>query len=538
MAGIAERTLALKIIGDVSDLKKTQRSLGSFTKGVLSWGKALSGALVIGGIEKVVGGLGDAFKGFKSGQRVSAQLRKTWKNLGLEGRKYGRTLDAVTDSTLRLGTSDDEAVAVFTRSLQRTRDSEKSLKELRIAQDLVANGSAPNLAAAERLIQQAAKGSARVVDRFGLSARTAAGRVNEMGRQVRGAAREKAKLDPFGVLFNRIAEDAETIVGAFAKGDFKGVVKGLQGLGSTIDTALFGKMDKKTGERTGGLVSKFGSWGGKLAEGIATEFGKVKWDKAIGDALNTAAGAVAEAARNGTLGNLAILGGALAGAIFAVDLFFTAAKTMFSPSAWLAGLGGILKAVGAVLGFSMRAGMFVASRFIDAAALVVGTLARDKVLLGAARGLGGSIGGSVLAGVIAGLTGAVAVGAVADALTKLFTNAEMDWTKRGERPLPDSPFKWPWQEGGFFFPKHARGTRSAHRGIALVGEEGPELVGLSGGERIWDARRSAAAMSGGGVTNNNFYIQPGVGDPVAIGREIDRILAQYYRRSGGVRAYS
>jgi hypothetical protein len=44
----------------------------------------------------------------------------------------------------------------------------------------------------------------------------------------------------------------------------------------------------------------------------------------------------------------------------------------------------------------------------------------------------------------------------------------------------------------------ASGTRSAPRGVALVGEEGPELVKLRGGERIWSAaetRRMARPLS-------------------------------------------
>lgn len=45
-------------------------------------------------------------------------------------------------------------------------------------------------------------------------------------------------------------------------------------------------------------------------------------------------------------------------------------------------------------------------------------------------------------------------------------------------------------------PGFATGTRSAPRGMAWVGEEGPELVDFSGGERVYTAQQSAAMVSG------------------------------------------
>jgi hypothetical protein len=387
MAGTIERTLALKLIGDVSgirrDMKPAERSVGRFTRvlgkasghyrrlagSITSWGKAFGGAIILGGIEKVVSGLGDAFKGFKSGQRVAAQMRRTWKNLGLDGRAYGRVLDQVTQSTLRLGTSDDEAVAAFTRSIQRTKDYQQSLRELTIAQDLVANGSAPNLESAFKIIQQAGKGSARVVDRFGLTAETAGGRVAQLGRQVRGAAKEKARLDPFGRLFNRMAEDAESIVGAFAEGDFAGFVKGLQGLGQTVSEALFGRTGTGPHKKhVDGLVDQFGKWGKKLADGIIKGISEVNWGQALGDVLNKAVGALSAAGANGTLSTLATIGAVIAAGIFAVDLFITAASAVFSSPRWLLGAGA--KAAGAMVGLAFRGAMFAAELFLDAAALV------------------------------------------------------------------------------------------------------------------------------------------------------------------------
>lgn len=241
MAGTVERTLALKLIADVGDvskdLKKVDSRLGRTAKAAASWGKAFAGAVAVAGLEKAVDLIGDAWSGFREGQKVAAQLRVTWKNLGLAARDLGSTLDKVTTSATNLGFSDDEAVQAFNASLKRTKDSEKSYRELQIAMDLVANGAAPDLNSAIRLIEQASKGSARVVDRFGLKSKTAGGRIKELGRQVRGAAKSKAKLDPLGVLFNQMNEDLEGIVGSLATGDIDGAIESVAAAGEHLASA-------------------------------------------------------------------------------------------------------------------------------------------------------------------------------------------------------------------------------------------------------------------------------------------------------------
>lgn len=58
---------------------------------------------------------------------------------------------------------------------------------------------------------------------------------------------------------------------------------------------------------------------------------------------------------------------------------------------------------------------------------------------------------------------------------------------------------------------HAKGTLSAPRGLAWVGEEGPELVDFRGGERVYTATqsRAMAASASGSLTQNqvsNYYV--------------------------------
>lgn len=66
----------------------------------------------------------------------------------------------------------------------------------------------------------------------------------------------------------------------------------------------------------------------------------------------------------------------------------------------------------------------------------------------------------------------------------------------------------------------ASGTPSAPRGLALLGENGPELVDFRGGERVFTADRTRSLLSGasrGDVTvNHNYY---GNADPVDMGRK-------------------
>lgn len=51
-------------------------------------------------------------------------------------------------------------------------------------------------------------------------------------------------------------------------------------------------------------------------------------------------------------------------------------------------------------------------------------------------------------------------------------------------------------------PGYATGTRNAARGTALVGENGPELISLRGGEQIYTASQTRQMLGGG----NTFYV--------------------------------
>lgn len=87
--------------------------------------------------------------------------------------------------------------------------------------------------------------------------------------------------------------------------------------------------------------------------------------------------------------------------------------------------------------------------------------------------------------------------------------------------------------------KYASGTLSAARGAALVGEDGPELMFMNGGERIIDANHTRAITDGGGAMELNLNINvSGNPTPEAMreirktGDDIEKRIENVLRRMG------
>lgn len=125
--------------------------------------------------------------------------------------------------------------------------------------------------------------------------------------------------------------------------------------------------------------------------------------------------------------------------------------------------------------------------------------------------LGGALGKGIANGVIAGINKAI------DAINSLIDKAQ-----GASKYLGPAGFVASKVIGGAkipHIPALAQGGIVTSPTLALIGEAGPEaVVPLSG--------RNAGAM--GGV---NITIQTGVGDPVAIGREVKRVMDAYGRRA-------
>ena len=54
--------------------------------------------------------------------------------------------------------------------------------------------------------------------------------------------------------------------------------------------------------------------------------------------------------------------------------------------------------------------------------------------------------------------------------------------------------------------KHANGTNATHRGLAIVGEAGPEIVNFRGGEQVLNNRNTNKALAEMGGKTNNFNV--------------------------------
>ncbi len=266
----ADRILMLKLLGDTSSidksLKKSQGRLRSFAGSAGGWVKAAGIGIAIEGVEKLGEALGDAWTGFRDGEKAAGQLGTTWKNLRLPAEQLEGVIDAIGASAKRLGTDDTEAIKAYNTALQNTGgNAAGAMRRLRIAQDLVANGSAPNLQSALKLIDRAGSGSAATVRKFGLTADTAKGRIKELGEKVKGAAAKAAAMDPVGVLFNDLNEDLEGIVGSLSQGDLDGALSSLQQIGTDLGSAwnkvavpITTILDKLTG-------GAFTTWMGQLS---------------------------------------------------------------------------------------------------------------------------------------------------------------------------------------------------------------------------------------------------------------------------------
>jgi SLT domain-containing protein len=87
---------------------------------------------------------------------------------------------------------------------------------------------------------------------------------------------------------------------------------------------------------------------------------------------------------------------------------------------------------------------------------------------------------------------------------------------------------------------HKAGGGITKKGITLVGEQGPELVMMNGGENVLTASQTASAMAGGGSPSGigggasiNLTVHAGLGtDGNAVGQQIVNMLKQYQRTNG------
>lgn len=518
-----DRVLQLKLIGDVSDinkgLKSTQGRLRSLAGSAGSWMKAAGIGLAIEGVGQLTTMLGDAWDGFREGEKAAGRLGTTWTNLGLSSGDLEEAIGKVGDMALRLGTDDVEAIDAFNKALLQTGGKPaQAMDRLRIAQDLVANGSAPNLKAALKLVDGAAKGSAKVVRDFGLESDTAGGRVRELSKKVRGAAKAAAELDPIRVMMNGIGEGLESVVGALSQGDLEGALGGLRDIGSAISKAwtdVFPAVDKAMAklvgeenwtkakelaqgllDKTSEVMTKLGTIWGQLEPHVANA---VELVTPLIDGLTSAIQLMGENIGLALDGVIALLNGDFKGAWEAIEGMVQNARTA---------------AEGLINGFVT---------FLQGIVPAFVTAAKN-------------IGGAIFDGVIGALQG------LADAIV---------------RPIRDglntvlgawNSFEIP----AIVIPRMGQGTifdtgGDIHIGgpwglpdISLLAKggivTGPTLAMVGEGSRdeaVIPLPPGGIDAIGGGSVTINVYVAPG-GDLVEAGRQMARALRAYERVDGAV----
>lgn len=524
---LADRILTLKLVTDVSDINKgvnkASGKLKGFSRGIASWTKAAGIGLAIEGVTMLTDALGDAWDGFREGQKASARLGNTFKRLRQPARGVEKWVGRVSDLAKDLGTDDVEAIDAFNKAMLATGDQGVAWNRLQIAMDLVASGAAPNLNAAMKLIQSAANGSKKAVDQFGLTADTASGRVQQLGNRVKGAAAKAAAMDPVGTLFNALNEDLEGIVGSLATGDFQGAADALgtvgEDVGKFLDTVgpkIQGVLDSLTGGRFGEFVTGLQNIVADVGPKVAGVF----------DSFVSATQALIQALSN-ILDALQPVIQALAPAVEGSIGFV------------LEAVRGVMQIITDLLNGDFDAAWTdIGTTISNLATIVSDTI--GKVLTGLQTILPDiaqaalDIGNSILAGIVDTIAG------IADTITGILRgaiNGLIDILNGLQFTLP-----------GFDIP-----IPTFRFGEGTIFDTGPQG---GGSFKLWDPQTidpfDIPHLAGGGIVSRptlamlgerhrpeavipldrampNITINVGVGDPMAIGREVDRVLSLYRR---------
>jgi hypothetical protein len=519
----ADRILALKLVTDVGDINKQMkgatsgfRKMGGAAK---SWAKAMGGAFVLSGLEAIPSLVGDAFAGFRAGEDAARNLGITWKNLGLDAKDLGGALDDISGLALDLGFDDAEITGVFDTLLGKTGDVNKAFAGTNQVMDLV-RGKGWSLQKALKYVT------------------THLGDVDTALETNKGKARAWARAHPLEVTAGRIAEDFENIIGALSGGDFEGAMANLRSFAGHVEDLLFGtkqRVDLGSGMefdvRRGGLLARLGEVGGKLVDGIIaglaglgprvlefwdTEIAGQDWGAAITTALTNVWTAItADPKKAGDVGAAAgAIGLVFAGAMLTVTLLSNALGAVMRAPEFLVGQG--VKGAGNAIGLIFRGAMFAVDMMSRGLISLIGQLRKSETIGALATGFGNSLGGKIAKGILAGLIFADVLNAFLDSI---------GWPS-GDDAMPHPPV---WDPVLKKFVRRESGGPAG--GWTLVGEGGPELLNLPGGSHVYSNADSRAMMGGGGG-NITVNIQAGVGDPYAIGREVDRVLRVYRKRAG------
>lgn len=477
----------------------------------------------------------DFAKAAMEDEKAQAELARSLKaTTGATDAQVKSVEDFIAKTALASGVADDELRPALSQISRVTKDVTKSQKLLALAQDVSAGTGKP-LAATAKAISQAYGGQ------FGALKKLSP----ELGKMIKSGASADEVFKALDSTFKDASETAaNTTAGKFARfqvavGEMKeGIGAGLLPVLNTLTgfflnnlVPAFDKVQdvfKKEGFVKGlqTLFSKGWQW--LTSEGIPTfrakleELGNslVEWIKPrigpflkqLGELIGKGANWLVDTGVPLYFEKLGQLYGTLVDAIKPqiVPMLKELGKLLGVVVEWLL-FEGIpklaavaIKFAATLAGFALQLAPEVIKGLGIAFVEIVKALGRiGKRLLDAFLNMGKDLGKAIANGAIDGLN------AVIDGLNDLLEfKIDLPLGKSFTVDAPDIPN----------IPKLAKGGIVNSATLAVIGERGPEAV----------VPLDRLNSMGG----NTFVIQTGVGDPVAIGREIENIMSRYSRRTG------
>jgi hypothetical protein len=532
-------SIRIPIVSQFSDkgVKQAEKAFGSLKNSSDKIGKSMkvAGVAAAAGLATAAYAAWDFAKAAMEDEAAAAQLANTLKNTtGATEKQIDAVERWITTISLATGTADSELRPAFAQISRATKDVTKAQKLLTLAQDVSAATQKP-LAATSKAIAQAYGGQFGALKK--LSPETA--------KLIKAGASADQVFASLEQTFKGAADTAaNTTAGKFAR--FKVAVDELkEGLGAS----LLPVMSAVSGFAVNKLVPAFQSFQDTISKkGLATALSDYFKD---GWAWLTSTGLPMMQAKLKELGNALVdwigprigpfvskLGELIAaGANWLLDVglpmyvdkmkelygtFVEWIKPQIAPMlkelgnligkvlewALTVALPKLVKIAGewfwALAGFAAELAPEIIKGLVSAFGQIVAALGRvGKQLLDAFIDLGKKLGKAIANGAIDGLN--KVIGGLNDLLE---FKISLPFGKSFTVNAPDIPN----------IPKLAAGGIVSSPTLALIGEAGPEaVVPLSKMDSM------------GGPT---FVIQTGVGDPVAIGREIERVMQRYQRRTG------
>jgi len=532
-------SLGVPIISSFND--RGVRAAKSAFKDLQTSSDKVSKSLKLGFAAGAAGIAGAAFAAFDfakaamEDEAAAAKLANSLKNTtGATSAQIKATEDWITKTSLATGVADDELRPAYDSISRVTKDLSKSQKLLGTAQNIAAGTGKP-LAAVSKAVAQAYAGQTGALKK--LSPETAklvkAGASTDevfasLDKTFKGASDTMAnttagKMARLGIATNELKEG----IGSALLPAFEGLADfALNKLGPAF-SKFQDSIDKNGLMKTLGDTFK-NAWNWLTNKGLPMlleklqEFGKaiVEWVgprigpflKALGELIAKGANWLLDTGLPLLVEKLQQLGQALVDWIAPkiVPMLTELGKLIAAIAVWIiTNALPKLISLGAQLAGSLIGWVFeLAPKLIMGLASAFGQLVKalpklGKKLLDGFIDLAKKIGVAIANGAIAGLNFLI------DGFNKVLEfDVPLGFGKKLTVNPPDIPH----------IPALAQGGIVTSPTLALIGEAGPEaVVPLS----------KAGAMGG-----NTFVIQTGVGDPVAIGREIEKIMQRYSRRTG------